>query len=76
MLETEGDKPDLAPVPIWRCTSKDCKAWVREEMAASASPLCPLCSTGMIRSYKHLPKLAKKAKAPKKNADAAAQWLH
>lgn len=75
MLETEGLKPELAPVPIWRCTNKECKAWVREEMAASASPACPLCSTGMIRSFKHLPKLVKKARAPKKKTDDAQQWL-
>lgn len=77
MPETESVsvKPDLAPVPIWRCRNKECKAWVREEMAESESPSCPLCSTEMIRSIKHLPKLVKKAKASKKKTDAAQEWL-
>jgi hypothetical protein len=59
-------KPDLAPVPIWRCKNKECKAWIREEMAASPTPSCPLCKETMIKSIKHLPKLVKKYKAPKK----------
>jgi hypothetical protein len=33
---------------------------VREEMAGSDSPACPICKGAMIRSIKHLPKLVKK----------------
>ncbi|MFH5184969.1 cold-inducible protein YdjO-related protein [Paenibacillus sp. TAB 01] len=65
MQETEAKKADLAPVPIWRCRNNECKSWIREEMAPP-SPVCPLCSGAMIKSIKHLPKLMKKYKAPKK----------
>lgn len=61
---TEVTKPDLTPMPIYRCSNRDCKAWVREELTAAPSPECPLCRSRMIRSIKHLPKLAK-AKQPR-----------
>jgi len=32
--ETEASKPELVPVPIWRCRSADCKAWVRDELVS------------------------------------------
>ncbi len=57
---------DVTPVPIWRCRNSDCKAWLREEMASSASPECPLCKGTMIRGMKHLPKLVKKIKSSRK----------
>lgn len=53
-MQTETTKPEVAPVPIWRCRNSECKAWVREEMAMSPSPDCPLCKGEMIRSFKHL----------------------
>lgn len=65
-MPTESDKPDLIPVIIYRCKNQECKAWVREEMAESSEPECPLCKGTMIRSIKHLPKLMKKYKAAKK----------
>ncbi|MDD9266571.1 cold-inducible protein YdjO-related protein [Paenibacillus sp. GCM10023248] len=60
VLDAEVTKPDLSPVPIWRCKNNECKAWMREELAASPSPECPLCKGGMLKSIKHLPKLVKK----------------
>ncbi|WP_248925133.1 cold-inducible protein YdjO-related protein [Paenibacillus hamazuiensis] len=65
-LDKEVTKPEYTPVPIWRCQNADCKAWVREELAASPNPGCPLCSGKMVRSYKHLPKLVKKAASTRK----------
>ncbi|MCI3924636.1 cold-shock protein [Paenibacillus sp. TRM 82003] len=66
----ETPKPELAPVPIWRCTGDGCKAWVREELNASgANPDCPLCKGRMIRGIKHLPKLVKKVSSPRKKKD-------
>ncbi|MFC0216485.1 cold-inducible protein YdjO-related protein [Paenibacillus chartarius] len=68
MMTEMPNKPELAPVPIWRCRRQDCKAWVREELASSSQPSCPICKGEMIRSMKHLPKLVKKHKAQKKKA--------
>jgi hypothetical protein len=65
-LQTDLTKPELAPMPIWRCNNSDCKAWIREELTSERSPDCPLCKGKMIRSIKHLPKLVNKHKAPKK----------
>ncbi len=65
-LDTDASKQDLQPVPIWRCKSKECKAWIRDELASTASPDCPICKGHMSRSMKHLPKLVKKHKAPPK----------
>jgi hypothetical protein len=73
-LDVETDKPDLSPVPIWRCVNKECKVWVREEMASSGAPECPMCKGSMIRGMKHLPKLIKKHKAVRKKNEAD-QWL-
>ncbi|WP_438445299.1 cold-inducible protein YdjO-related protein [Gorillibacterium sp. sgz5001074] len=61
-------KPATAPVPIWRCTKAECKAWIREELAGE-KPLCPICKGSMIRSMKHLPKLVKKAPPKKKKSE-------
>lgn len=71
-MQTETDKPEVSPVPIWRCKNSSCKAWVREELASSPSPECPICKASMIRSIKHLPKLVKKHKSRKKQTDNAA----
>ncbi|WP_309121912.1 hypothetical protein [Paenibacillus sp.] len=38
MQETDTTKPELAPVPIWRCRSADCKAWVRDELVSEPPP--------------------------------------
>ncbi|MBO9597779.1 MAG: hypothetical protein J7559_08170 [Cohnella sp.] len=74
-MPTEVVKPDLAPVPIWRCRDQACKAWIREELADSPSPVCPMCKGTMVRGIKHLPKLIKKHKAAKKPKDEADSWL-
>jgi len=75
-MEQEMMKPETAPVPIWRCRNAECKAWVREELAETAKPDCPLCRGEMVRSIKHLPKLVKKHKAAKKKpTDEAGAWL-
>jgi hypothetical protein len=68
-LQIDEMKPAVSPVPVWRCRDKECKAWVREELAASAKPDCPLCHGAMIRSIKHLPKLVKKMQAVKKKTN-------
>jgi len=74
-LQTEGSKPEVEAVPIWRCRSKECKAWIRDELVAGAAePGCPLCKGSMIRGIKHLPKLVKKIKSPRKKAETSA-WL-
>lgn len=65
-MSLDNEKPDLQPVPIWRCKDKACKAWIRDELSTSESPACPICSGPMGRSMKHLPKLVKKIKSPKK----------
>ncbi|RXT03596.1 cold-inducible protein YdjO-related protein [Ammoniphilus sp. CFH 90114] len=65
MLSQDTSKPNTVPVPIWRCRNKECKAFIREEMASSPSPACPLCNGPTIRSMKHLPELVKKYKKPK-----------
>ncbi|QMV45023.1 hypothetical protein FPL14_15215 [Cohnella cholangitidis] len=72
--QLDTTKPELSAVPIWRCVNKECKAWVREELAASNSPECPMCKGNMIRGIKHLPKLIKKHKAERKKKEAD-QWL-
>ncbi|NOU92824.1 hypothetical protein GC093_06205 [Paenibacillus sp. LMG 31456] len=74
-MQTDAPKSELFPVPVWRCRSKDCKAWIREELTSSPSPECPLCNEGMIRSIKHLPKLVKKHKAVKKKKPEES-WVH
>lgn len=69
-MNTDTIKPELSAVPIFRCVNKECKVWVREELAASDEPECPMCKGKMIRGIKHLPKLVKKHKAgPKPPAD-------
>ncbi|WP_372631033.1 cold-inducible protein YdjO-related protein [Cohnella sp.] len=70
----ESVKPELSPVPIWRCRNAECKVWIREELASSASPECPMCKGGMVRGIKHLPKLIKKHKSPRKSKDEASAW--
>ena len=65
--DAASDKPDLTAVPIWRCTNQECKVWLREEMASSDSPECPMCKGNMIRGIKHLPKLIHKHKAAPRN---------
>ncbi|MDT9724005.1 hypothetical protein DUZ99_03195 [Xylanibacillus composti] len=49
-------------LPIWRCKSPACKAWMREEFTAEAYPECPICKGDMIRGIKHLPKLVTRYK--------------
>jgi len=63
----ESAKPELSPVPIWRCRNAECKAWIREELASSPSPECPMCKGAMVRGIKHLPKLIKKHKSVRRS---------
>ncbi|MFB9278097.1 cold-inducible protein YdjO-related protein [Cohnella cellulosilytica] len=70
----ESVKPELSPVPIWRCRNAECKVWIREELAASSSPECPMCKGVMMRGIKHLPKLIKKHKSVRKTKDEADAW--
>lgn len=65
VLQEETNKPELSPVAIWRCKNMECKAWIREELASSTTPSCPLCVGEMVKGMKHLPKLVKKHKAQK-----------
>lgn len=55
----------LSAVPILRCTDRECRAWIREELASSTEE-CPICKGDMIRGMKHLPKLIKKYKAARR----------
>ncbi|WP_123041030.1 cold-inducible protein YdjO-related protein [Cohnella candidum] len=73
-MDSETPKPDTAPVPIWRCVNPECKVWVRDELAASDAPACPMCQGKMIRGIKHLPKLIKKHKTERKKKDET-PWL-
>jgi len=61
-------KEALKPTKIWKCKNGECKAWVREEFAAS-EPECPICKGPMLRSIRHLPavqnKAPRKPRAPK-----------
>ncbi|MDF2961994.1 MAG: hypothetical protein K0S39_3729 [Paenibacillus sp.] len=75
-LQTDAPKPEVFPVPVWRCRNKECKAWVREELTSSPTPGCPLCNEAMIRSIKHLPKLVKKHKAAIKKKSDEPSWVH
>ncbi len=34
----DSTKPELAPVPIWRCRDAGCKAWVRDELVSEPPP--------------------------------------
>ncbi|MFC4775226.1 cold-inducible protein YdjO-related protein [Paenibacillus sp. GCM10023252] len=51
----------LIPTKIYKCKSAECKAWVREEFAASPQ-LCPICNGEMHRSMRHLPAVQNKFK--------------
>ncbi|CAG7645983.1 hypothetical protein PAESOLCIP111_05069 [Paenibacillus solanacearum] len=72
-MQKDDAKPELFPTPILKCKNAECKAWVREELSASSRE-CPLCGGEMLRSYKHLPKIVKKAKTTKKKKDEFS-WL-
>ncbi|MDQ1909908.1 cold-inducible protein YdjO-related protein [Paenibacillus sp. GD4] len=72
-MEQDEIKPELFPTPILKCRNPDCKAWVREELA-SPTRECPLCRGEMLRSFKHLPKIVKKAKSTKKKKEEFS-WL-
>ncbi|WP_166242216.1 cold-inducible protein YdjO-related protein [Paenibacillus turpanensis] len=74
-MDIETVKPEVSPVPIWRCRSSECKAWMREELVEESTPACPICKGNMMRSMKHLPKLAKKLK-PKKKQQNDTPLLH
>ncbi|MFF2887405.1 cold-inducible protein YdjO-related protein [Paenibacillus sp. NPDC057967] len=63
MLTTSIDtKENLKPTKIWKCRNAECKAWVRDEFAASEQK-CPICSGPMHRSMRHLPPVQNKAKS-------------
>ncbi|MDF2921899.1 MAG: hypothetical protein K0R57_813 [Paenibacillaceae bacterium] len=68
-MPNDSQKAETTLVPVFRCKAVNCNAWIREEMAQSPAPLCPLCQSPMIRSMKHLPKLVKKIPRKKKEAD-------
>ncbi|CAM3619384.1 cold-inducible protein YdjO-related protein [Marinicrinis lubricantis] len=71
-MDTEtSPKPEVAPVPIWRCRNNECKAWMRKEMSDDDSPGCPLCGGPMLRGIRHLPKLDKKPIRKKKSEQPA-----
>ncbi|TYP79581.1 cold-inducible protein YdjO-related protein [Paenibacillus methanolicus] len=63
-MTEEQDKPKLVPTKIYKCKDAECKAWVREELAA-AEPVCPICKGPMHRSIRHLPALQNKIKKQK-----------
>ncbi|WJH36568.1 cold-shock protein [Paenibacillus sp. CC-CFT747] len=55
-------KQEIQQIQIWKCKDAECKAWIREEFVTDPNPACPMCKGAMIRSYKHLPVVAKKGK--------------
>ncbi|WNQ11900.1 cold-inducible protein YdjO-related protein [Paenibacillus aurantius] len=55
-------KQEIQQIQIWKCKDAECKAWIREEFVTESNPACPMCKGAMIRSYKHLPVVAKKGK--------------
>ncbi|MHA7963294.1 cold-inducible protein YdjO-related protein [Paenibacillus sp. CAU 1782] len=61
-MSIAGDtKSDLKPTKIWKCKNRECKAWVRDEFAATEQQ-CPLCKGPMHRSMRHLPPVQNKPK--------------
>jgi len=43
--------------PIWSCTKKGCKGWMRDNFAFGNIPICCLCLSPMVRDMKMLPLL-------------------
>lgn len=42
---------------IWSCISDDCNGWMRDNFAFDYNPVCPLCSSQMVKETKLLPQL-------------------
>ncbi|MCP8969566.1 cold-shock protein [Ectobacillus ponti] len=34
-------------VPVWECSSEDCKGWMRKNFSFTENPDCPLCGSEM-----------------------------
>lgn len=60
LTEEPAQEQELQQVEIWKCKEAGCKAWIRSEFVTEAKPACPLCQGAMVRSYKHVPVVAKK----------------
>ncbi|MDQ0089347.1 hypothetical protein J2T12_002759 [Paenibacillus anaericanus] len=43
--------------PVWSCSSEDCNGWMRDNFAFDYTPVCPLCSSEMVKGTKMLPQL-------------------
>lgn len=61
MAISEEEKPKLKPTKIFKCKNPECKAWVRDEFAATEQA-CPICKGPMSRSMRHLPAVQNKPK--------------
>jgi hypothetical protein len=35
---------------IWRCSSEDCKGWMRDNFKSEETPHCPICKSEMVPS--------------------------
>jgi len=44
--------------PIWSCSDENCKGWMRDNFVLSATPVCSLCQSEMVRGEKMLVALA------------------
>lgn len=42
---------------VWSCISDDCNGWMRDNFAFDYIPVCPLCSSEMVKGTKLLPQL-------------------
>lgn len=42
---------------IWSCSNDDCNGWMRDNFAFDYTPVCPLCSSEMVKDTKMLPQL-------------------
>ncbi|AKF95917.1 cold-shock protein [Brevibacillus laterosporus] len=43
---------------IWTCTKDDCICWMRENLSFDEIPVCPICSSSMVKDSKMLPPIA------------------
>jgi len=43
---------------VWTCSKESCSCWMRESFAFDENPICPLCSSSMVKDTKMLPILS------------------
>jgi len=50
---------NIVETPVWTCSNRNCKCWLRDEFSFSQNPVCPLCKSGMVKNSKKLPEIQK-----------------